>query len=175
MIIAFAGLPATGKSTIAGQLNSRLHAVILDKDRIRSSLFLPEDIEYSRKQDDFCMGVAYQVAEYLLEKEPERSVIIDGRTFCARDQLETLTSLARRLGQPLKIIECVCSDENARKRLEQDARSARHPAADRDFSLYLRLKSMANPIPPPKLVLDTDQAIEICVNLCMDYVQADPA
>ncbi len=175
MIIAFAGLPATGKSTIARAVRERLEAVILDKDHIRSSLFPPDTIEYSRRQDDFCMAVAYQVAEYLFEQDPTRCVILDGRTFSSRDQVQALVAFASRVRQPLKLIECVCADETARARLAGDVLASRHPAADRDFNLYLRLKSKAIPIPPPKLLLNTDQPLELCVRVCLDYIQASGA
>lgn len=60
MIIAMAGLPGVGKSTLARALAARLDAVVLDKDRIRASLFPPSHVDYSRDQDDFCIDVMYR-------------------------------------------------------------------------------------------------------------------
>ena len=50
MLVALAGLPATGKTSLAGQLAARLPGLVLDKDRIRSCLFPPEEVAYSAGQ-----------------------------------------------------------------------------------------------------------------------------
>ncbi len=154
MLIAMAGLPATGKSTIARALAVRLDAVLLDKDEIRAALFAPQDIEYSRPQDDFCMGILYQVAAYLLRKEPSRRIIVDGRPFSKRYQIERLTAFAAEIAAPLKLVECTVSDEDARRRLEAQSHGE-HLAANRNFSMYLGMKQQAEPIEQPRLVLDT--------------------
>jgi adenylylsulfate kinase len=81
-----AGLPALGKSAIAHHLASELPGIVLDKDAIRAALFLPSEIEYSTRQDDFCMHVMMQVAKHILCKDPAKHVVLDGRTFSRRYQ-----------------------------------------------------------------------------------------
>src|SRR5258708_1848329 len=66
MIVIMAGLPGTGKSTLARALSQCLPAAVLDKDSIRASLFQPAYVEYSRLQDDFCQEIMLQTAGYLL-------------------------------------------------------------------------------------------------------------
>ena len=154
MLVAMAGLPASGKSTVAVELSARLHAVLLSKDEIRAALFPSRLIEFSSRQDDFCIEIILQVARYILAKDPESIIIIDGRTFSKRAQIERIGAAANEFQTPLKIIECVCTDETARKRIEQD--KGIHLAGNRDLELYLRLKSESDPIELPKLVLETD-------------------
>ncbi len=48
-----AGLPGTGKSTLARTLAAKLNGVVLDKDLVRAAVFNEQWIEYSREQDDF--------------------------------------------------------------------------------------------------------------------------
>ena len=174
MLIALAGLPATGKSTLAQQLAAALRGVVLDKDQIRAALFPAGEIEYSTTQDDFCVDIMYQVAAYMFRRDPKKHVIIDGRTFLKQYQVIDLIDAARRMGVPLKIIECVCSDATAQQRLQQDRTSQRHHAQNRTFELYLRLKAAAEPITLPRLVINTDSDDVVAYAArALAYVQQD--
>ena len=62
----------------------------------------------------------------------------------------TQEQVAREAGTPLKIIECVCSDETARQHLADSGQS--HPAGNRNYQLYLELKARYEPIRLPRLV-----------------------
>jgi predicted kinase len=168
MIVIMAGLPGTGKSTLARELASQTSGAVLDKDRIRAALFAPAEIEYSTEQDDFCMEVLLATAEYLLGKNPSRHVFLDGRPFARRYQIEQVIATAKQLRQPWRILECVCSDEAARKRIEEQA--AEHPAANRDFSLYLKTKAEFEEITMPKTVVDTDRSLDSCVQQALKAI-----
>jgi predicted kinase len=165
-----AGLPATGKSTIAQALASELPGIVLDKDRTRAALFPASAIEYSVGQDDFCMGILQQVAEYILRRDRSRHVLIDGRPFVRRYQLEPWRALAAELEVPIQVIECVCTDATARRRLACDAASGHHPAANRDYGMYLGLKASLETMAAPKLVLNTEQSLAQCVGSALAYL-----
>jgi predicted kinase len=160
MLILMAGLPGTGKSTLSRTLAAELGGTVIDKDHIRAALFDLPDIEYSTEQDEFCMRVMLKVAGYLFRKDPERKVFLDGRTFSRRYQLARATGYANALGQPWRVLECVCSEQTARHRLERDGS---HPASNRDFALYLEVKARFEEITLTKTVIDTDQPLEIGV------------
>jgi adenylylsulfate kinase len=104
MLIAMAGLPGTGKSTLARGLAAALPAVVLDKDPIRAALFPPAEVEYSTRQDDFCLSLMLQVAAYMVERDADRRVILDGRPFARRYQRAMVEDAARRLGTELCLI-----------------------------------------------------------------------
>jgi len=164
MIALMAGLPGTGKTTIAHELAAQTGGVVLSKDAIRAALFPPGDIEYSTQQDDFCMEVMLQTAAYLLRKNPPRFVFLDGRTFSRRYQIDRVLDRAAQLGQEFRILECVCSDATAKERLQAQQASGEHVAANRDYALYRQVKARFEAITLPKTVIDTDQALPVCVS-----------
>jgi predicted kinase len=164
MIVLMAGLPGTGKSTLAGALASHLAGTVLNKDEIRHALFSPEGVEYSTAQDDFVLRVMLEAAGWILQKDPSRIVFLDGRTFSRRYQIDQVLEAATRLGQAWRILECVCSDETARNRVESQALAGEHLAGNRSFALYLDVKRRFEPITLPKTVIDTDLPLEECVS-----------
>jgi predicted kinase len=120
MLIAMAGLPATGKSTLAARLAKELGGVILSKDQVRVALFPPPVLDYSTAENDISMQAIFNATGHICKSFPQHPVIIDGRTFLRSSQVRDLLALAGSLGKTPRIIECVCSDEVARSRLEHD-------------------------------------------------------
>ena len=114
------------------------------------------------------MDVMLQVAGYLFAKDPARHVILDGRTFSRRYQVDRVRTFLQELGTASVFVECVCSDETVRLRLDRDVEEGRHPAANRNYGMYLSVKARAEPIPPPKIVIDTDQNLESEVQSCIE-------
>lgn len=138
MLILMAGLPGTGKSTLARQLAQNINAVVLSKDTVRHALFPPELVEYSTAQDDFVIDVLLRTAEYLWRRDAGKITILDGRTFCRASQRKHVIDFAEAHHQPWRIIECVCGDEVAKSRLA--APDPDHPAQNRTPELYDEVK-----------------------------------
>lgn len=155
MIIAFAGLPGSGKSYFAEWIAKRHPSfVVLDKDIVRSSLFPGDMTDYTSEQDDFCIDVILRAAKYLLAHHGDCHVIVDGRTFTRNYQVRQVMEAAQEMHVPCLFVDFVCDDESIRKRIEEQ--KATHHAKNRDFSLYLDLKAKAEPLTVPHLTLESD-------------------
>jgi len=165
MLLIFAGLPGTGKSTLARAMAPLLGAAVLDKDVIRAALFEPGRVEYSQEQDDFCQELMLQTAAWLLAKDPALYVFLDGRTFSKEYQRRRVIDS----GYHWALIECVCNEQSALRRV---AAQPDHPAKNRTAALYREVARAWEPIPPPKLMVNTDEPLEACVTQAVDYITA---
>lgn len=170
MIVIMAGLPGTGKSTLARALAERLPGAVLDKDSIRASLFQPPYVEYSLSQDDFCQEIMQETAEYLLSKHAELKVLLDGRTFSRRYQRDRVIEFCSQVGTTWATLECVCSEATALGRIAEAVAANNHLAANRTAELYSELQKVWEPIDQPKLIIDTDENLESCVDRAVHYL-----
>ena len=166
------GLPGTGKTTLARELAHGTQGALLSKDEIRAALFSAEDIEYSVKQDDFVMEVMLEAARFLLPNAPARKIFLDGRTFSRRYQIDRVLKFASELAQPWTIIECTCSEESARRRLDLEPDTS-HPAHNRTFALYLEVKARFEPITYCKMTINADQPLEQCIEQALGTINAE--
>ena len=163
MMVIMAGLPGSGKTALAVELAKRLSGTVVSKDTIRHTLFEARDVEYSTEQDDFCMEIMLQTARYVLQKHPQRTVFLDGRTFSRSYQIQRVLDVAAELNQTWNILECRCSDQTARRRLESQSRDRGHVAGNRDYPLYLEVKNYFEEITFPKTVINTDSPLDTSI------------
>ena len=171
VLIVMAGLPGTGKSTLANRLAHEFGGVVLSKDVVRAALFPAPVLDYSAAQDDVAMSAVYSAASHILKTHPARPVFIDGRTFSKPGQLDAPLALAAERGQLLRVIECVCSDEVACARIASDHAAGTHLAGNRTPEMYARAKALAVPLEVPRLTLDTGALqFEACVERAIEYL-----
>jgi predicted kinase len=167
-----AGLPGTGKSTLAQALAREIGGVLLSKDTLRATLFPGPLTDYSREQDDLCFTMLLEAANYLAVHDRAAFIFLDGRTFSRREQIEQAIHAAESASCGWKILLATCPGEIAEARLIRDA--ARHPAANRTVEMYREVKARFEPIARPHLEIDTAQPLELSVHRALQYLR-DPA
>ncbi len=125
VLIAMAGLPGAGKSTIAEVISARLGATIVSVDPIESAIL------HAGIDADQPTGLAaYLVAETLAEQVlmSGHSVIVDAVNAVEPARLQW-RDLAARADVALRVLEVECSDpELHRDRLEKRVRNLPHVA-----------------------------------------------
>ena len=156
--VLFAGLPGTGKSTLARAVAERLEAAILDKDRIRAALFPGALTDYTAEQNEMCVRAMQQAAAYLTARERVPYVFFDGRTFATRETIEDVLAVSEQAGARWRILHLRCADAVAEQRLTRN--DPGHPAKNRDAALYRSIQHRFEPILRPHLVVDTTHGIE---------------
>ncbi|UYQ60039.1 AAA family ATPase [Streptomyces peucetius] len=159
MIVAVAGLPRTGKSTLARNLAKRLPGLLLDKIAVRDHLFPGERSAASRAQNDWSFEVVLTAAAWNLEGTPGGVVVLDGPPLTRGQDVRALNGFASGIGQPLKVIECVCPTEIALGRGRGE--SGPTPAS---FDILMPRRE---PIPDPKIVVDTTLSKDRCLALAL--------
>lgn len=167
--IFMAGLPGTGKSTLAQALAKELNGIVLSKDTLRAALFPGLLTDYSRQQDDLCFGMLLDAARYLSQRRRTDFIFLDGRTFSQKEQIEQAIQVAQDTGCAWKIIRATCADSIAEARLVKDANT--HPAANRTVALYREVRARSEPITNQHLEIDTSQPLEVSVLQALAYLR----
>ncbi len=128
-LVAVGGRIASGKSTVAREVAARLHALVIETDRVRDDLLAEVDDgsaglrTFASDVEDRVYLEAIRRAESALEAG-ER-VVLDG-CFALASQRRRARSLARRIAVPFLFVECQASGATVDQRLaEREARSDR--------------------------------------------------
>ncbi len=170
MIVMMAGLPGSGKSTLARAVAEHLGGMVLDKDLVRASVFPPKSIEYSTKQDNYVVQLMLDEAEYVLRVQPARIIFLDGRPFSKKYQVDEVVEFAKRIPTPWRIVECVCPEDVALRRLKEDLE---HAAENRGPALYQKVKASFQRIRRRKLVVQTTLRLGPCSTKVEEYLLAE--
>jgi predicted kinase len=180
VIIALAGLPGVGKTTLAEQLARHIPgALLLSKDAVRHAMFGTEHTTYTRDQDDHCIRLLFATAVWQWLRAPATTVVLDGRTWLGPGQFHNLRSFAATQQQSLLLLECVGPSDVARARLAADLQRGLHPAGNRTPQLHRELAATAVPITGPKLLLDTGKPVATNLGIVLRHLKtatsSDPA
>jgi len=168
-----AGLPGSGKSTIADAIGARLQTPVVSVDPIESAIL------HAGIDDDQPTGLAaYLVAEAIAEQvlAAGNGVIVDAvnAVLPAREQW---VRLAERTGRRLRFIEVVCSDtEVHRDRLEMRGRNLPHlaeptwNAVEQSLDEYSTWDGVSAAV--PRITLDSIEPLDVLVERAVQFLTA---
>jgi len=170
MLIAMAGLPGTGKSTIGQVVASRLGIAVVSVDPIETAI-----LQAGIDSDQPTGLAAYLVAETLAER-----VLVTGAGAMV-DAVNAVTpareqwvNLAARVKEPLKFIEVICSDpELHRSRIEQWQRSMPHHqlswnAVEQSFDDYAEWSGSSAAV--ARITLDSVEPLGVNVDRAIAFL-----
>lgn len=163
MILLLAGLPGVGKTHLARTLAPTLGATILNRDAIRDAIFLPQDLDYSARQNHIATRTLLEVAEFLLARDPGRVLLLDGRPMSRASQIDQVAQIAARTGHDLRILHCVAPPEVIAQRLHAELSSPTVAPVDDRLTKTIGIARDFEPIVRPHLVVDTTQPVEDAV------------
>lgn len=116
-LVVMSGLPATGKSTVAGVLSKGLKAKHISTDKIRADLYPSEKYDRETKYSDHAKKkvytLLYENAEGALDKG--ESVVMDG-TFL-RNTRDGLLDLANNHNAQLVFVKTTCPEVEISRRM----------------------------------------------------------
>jgi hypothetical protein len=146
MLLLIAGLPGSGKTTLAHAYATRYGALHLNSDILRRQLGLMGHYRSEDKQ---------RVYDALLQQtrtalESGRDVVIDS-TFYKDVIRQPFIQLAQAVNSPIYWIEAQASEQTI-----QDRVSRPRPDSEADFSVYEQVRDAFEPLSMPHLTLQTD-------------------
>ncbi|MFN4002579.1 AAA family ATPase [Microcella sp.] len=173
MLVAMAGLPGSGKSTVAEELARAVGMPVVSVDPVESAI-----LRAGIDADQPTGLAAYLVAETIADAvvRSGQGVIIDAVNAVApaRDQW---VLLGERLGVEVRFVETLCSDANVhRQRLEQRRRDLVHiaeptwHAVEQSLDEYAPWSGLAET--RPRLTLDTVQPLAALVAQAAAFVRS---
>ncbi|MHA1222878.1 MAG: AAA family ATPase [Candidatus Heimdallarchaeaceae archaeon] len=162
LVIVLAGLPGTGKSTLARKLARRYRLEHISTDSVRKRIF--RDVH----KDDFGRGsystkqrmVVYDTIYYVLYTLLKHGVgcVLDG-TFYQERLRSKVMRICHRFNAQFLLVLVDCPEEIIDKRFKEREKHKRRTLSDADAEIYKKFKVLFQPTKLP----------HIRVNMASDY------
>ncbi len=164
-MVVLSGLPGTGKSRFAGELNKRLPFLVVGSDRMRK-LLIPRP-KYTRAEHLRVFASCHQLVDQLLTEG--LSVVFDAAHLTERAR-QPVYDIAFQLEARLILVWFTAPRDVIQRRLgERAAGLSTDSYSDADWQVYCRLSPGEEPIARPHIAVnsagDTSWALDRVVRL----------
>ena len=169
-LIILSGLPGTGKSYFARQLNARIPSVVIGSDRTRKALIT--NPTYSKKEHSRVFAVCHKIVEDLLLEG--YVTIFEATNLTAKSRLP-LIKITEKLQVPSLCLVFTASENIIKNRLT--ARSSGVDEAsysDADWDIYSKLKPSQEPPDQNHWYVDSTKNISIALNKLVKIIRSHP-
>lgn len=173
VLVVFAGLPGTGKTSLARTVARELRAAYFDKDTIKDCVMALAREAKLEQGYDLAGPLSYELLGVLARDNLTLGlpVVLDSpagyRVF--REKIE---QVARAAGARLKLIECICTDERLlRERVEQRGQDL-PPYRSQDWETYQHSRAQFERITGQRLVVDTAETLALNVRKVLNYISS---
>lgn len=166
MLVLMAGMPGTGKTTLALALGRTCGWPVIDKDSLKSPLLTTGISEELAGPASYALLL--EIADDLLVRQG-LSVILDspGRFPFVLDRVRNIT---KQVGSDLKLIRCVANRELREQRLRGRVARPSQWSANASFTDEQE-QQMFEHFPTDTLLLDTCQPFDRCLTEALAYVR----
>ena len=166
-LVLMAGMPGTGKTTLALTLGRTFGWPVIDKDSLKSPLLTAGIIEELAGPASYALLL--EMAHDLLIRQ-RLSVILDspGRF----PFVEHVKDMIEQVGADLKIILCVANRELRNQRLSERVARPSQWSANANFTDEQE-RQIFEHLPIDTLMLDTSQPFDQCVAETLAYLQLE--
>ncbi|MCE7743337.1 MAG: AAA family ATPase [Candidatus Heimdallarchaeota archaeon] len=173
IVILLAGLPGTGKSTLARKLSRRYRLEHISTDSIRKRIF--RDV----RRDHFGRGsysnrqrmVVYDTIYYVLYTLLKHGVgcVLDG-TFYQDRMRAKVSRICDRFNAKFLLVIVTCPEETIRKRFEEREKRERRTLSDADSKVYEKFKQLFEPTKLRHLDVDMGTDHETILKMINDAI-----
>jgi predicted kinase len=172
MLIVFAGLPGTGKSSLARVVARELRAVYLDKDTIKDcAATLARELKLPQGQD-LAGPLSYELLVDLARDNLSLglSVVLDSPAGY-RIFREKIGRLAPACKAELKLIECICTDETQLRERVEDRERELPPHRAQNWEAYQSSRTRFEGLTERRLVVDTAEPLDLNRRKVLAYLE----
>tara|TARA_B110000263_G_C15132854_1_gene429688 strand:- start:95 stop:667 length:573 start_codon:yes stop_codon:yes gene_type:complete len=175
-VILLAGVPGVGKTLLASKFSKIIDCEILNRDHIRNAIFPKKYLDHSHSQNEIATKTLLLVLESLIIYNHPHYIILDGKPFSRKNEINLVKKLIDKLFAQLIIVHCMASVEIITKRLNLDKKNnidhlLRNPILESKIYDSEKMINEFDKIDLPHIVISTNNSIDDAASECIEKIK----